>query len=224
MKAFGAQVEYPDDLSEFLIHPLPYRARAYDIEPDASAASYFFAAAAITGGTVTVTGLNRQAMQGDVHFVDALQQMGCQVDWMSDRITVTGGRLHGIRIDMNAISDTAQTLSAVAVFADSPTTITSVGHMRHKETDRISAVVTELRRLGLKADEHEDGLTIYPGVPASAEVHTYDDHRMAMSFALIGLKHPGIRILNPGCTAKTYPDYFKDLAGICSGDAGEDIP
>ncbi|MBL8818394.1 MAG: 3-phosphoshikimate 1-carboxyvinyltransferase [Planctomyces sp.] len=223
MKAFGAQVEYPDDLSEFLIHPLPYRARAYDIEPDASAASYFFAAAAITGGTVTVTGLSSHAMQGDVHFVNALQQMGCKVDWMPDRITVTGGQLHGIQIDMNAISDTAQTLSAVAVFADSPTTITSVGHMRHKETDRISAVVTELRRMGLSADEHEDGLTIYPGTPAPTEVHTYDDHRMAMSFALIGLKHPGIRILNPGCTAKTYPEYFKDLAGICSGVTGEDV-
>lgn len=219
MKSFGARVEYPEDLSEFLVHPLSYRAKTYDIEPDASAASYFFAAAAVTGGTVTVTGLNEQALQGDVHFVSALERMGCEVDWMPDRITVTGGKLHGIEIDMNAISDTAQTLSAVAVFADSPTTITNVSHMRHKETDRIAAVVTELQRLGIRAEERADGLTIYPGTPVPGEVHTYDDHRMAMSFSLIGLRVPGIKILDPGCTAKTYPGFFEELARVCGRTA-----
>ena len=217
MQAFGASVRYPDDLSSFLIEPQPYRPGTYEIEPDASAASYFFGAAAVTGGSVTVTGLSRQALQGDVAFAAALEQMGCEVSWQSDRITVTGRPLHGIDIDMNAISDTAQTLSAVAVFADSPTTIRNVGHMRHKETDRIAAVVTELQRAGIQAEELADGLRIHPGTPRPAEIQTYDDHRMAMSFSLLGLKVPGIRILDPGCTAKTYPQYFEDLAALCAG-------
>lgn len=216
MQAFGASVQYPDDLSSFFIQPQPYVAGAYDIEPDASAASYFFGAAAVTGGEVTVTGLSRHALQGDVGFAEALERMGCEVSWQSDRITVTGRALHGIDIDMNAISDTAQTLSAVAVFADSPTTIRNVGHMRHKETDRIAAVVTELQRAGIQAEEMTDGLRIIPGTPQPAEIHTYDDHRMAMSFSLLGLKVPGIRILDPGCTAKTYPRYFDDLAALCA--------
>ena len=214
MQAFGARVGYPDDLSSFVIEPQPYRLRTYDIEPDASAASYFFGAAAITGGSVTVTGLSKNALQGDVEFAAALAQMGCEVAWQRDRITVTGRPLHGIDIDMNAISDTAQTLSIVAVFADSPTTIRNVGHMRHKETDRIAAVVTELQRAGIQAEELADGLRIYPGTPQPAEIQTYDDHRMAMSFALIGLRTPGIHIANPGCTAKTYPRYFDDLAAL----------
>ena len=212
-------VQYPDDLSSFFIQPQPYVAGIYDIEPDASAASYFFGAAAMTGGEVTVTGLSKHALQGDVGFAEALQQMGCEVSWQSDRITVKGRSLHGIDIDMNAISDTAQTLSAVAVFADSPTTIRNVGHMRHKETDRIAAVVTELQRAGIRAEEMADGLRIFPGVPQPAEIHTYDDHRMAMSFSLLGLKVPGIKILDPGCTAKTYPRYFEDLAALCGKDS-----
>ncbi len=217
MQAFGGRVDFPDDLSSFHVYPQPYRSGLYDIEPDASAASYFFAAAAVTGGSVTVTGLSENALQGDVQFVSALERMGCEVQWQSDRITVTGRPLHGIDIDMNAISDTAQTLSVVAVFADSPTTIRNVGHMRHKETDRISAVVTELRRAGITAEEFADGLTIHPGKPHPAEIHTYDDHRMAMSFSLLGLRASGIRILDPDCTAKTYPNYFRDLQQLCSG-------
>jgi 3-phosphoshikimate 1-carboxyvinyltransferase len=218
MRAFGAEVYCPPDLSEFHVSPKPYAAGTYDIEPDASAASYFFGAAAVTGGTVSVTGLSRSALQGDVGFAAALEQMGCDVTWGTDRITVTGRPLHGIDIDMNAISDTAQTLSAVAVFADSPTRIRNVGHMRHKETDRIAAVVTELHRAGVEAVEHSDGLTIHPGTPQPAEIQTYDDHRMAMSFSLLGLRAPGIRIADPGCTAKTYPNYFEDLAALCRGD------
>ncbi len=195
--------------------PTPYRATLYEIEPDASAASYFFAAAAITGGSVTVEGLSDYALQGDVHFVDVLEQMGCRVERNVSSITVHGGPLRGVDVDMNAISDTAQTLAAVAVFAEGPTTIRHVAHMRLKETDRISAVVTELRRLGIHTDEHPDGLTIHPGLAQPTTVHTYDDHRMAMSFALIGLKVPGIRIADPGCTAKTYPGYFTDLENLC---------
>lgn len=217
MQAFGADVQYPADLSWFEIQPVPCQSRAYDIEPDASAASYFFAAAAVTGGSVTVQGLSRHALQGDVAFVDALERMGCRVAWDADSITVTGAQLRGVDIDMNAISDTAQTLSAVAVFADSPTTIRNIGHVRHKETDRIAAVVTELQRAGIRAEELPDGLRIFPGTPQPAEIHTYADHRMAMSLSLLGLKVPGIRILDPGCTDKTYPQYFDDLQLLCSG-------
>ena len=215
MRAFGVDVECPADLSSFRIAPQQYKARDYDIEPDASAASYFFGVAAVTGGTITIDGLNRNALQGDVHFATALEQMGCLVKWNDNSVTLTGRPLHGIDIDMNAISDTAQTLATVAVFADSPTTIRSVGHMRHKETDRIAAVVTELRRAGIRAEEFDDGLTIFPGTPQPAEIETYDDHRMAMSFALLGLRAHGIRILDPGCTNKTYPEFFDDLERIC---------
>jgi 3-phosphoshikimate 1-carboxyvinyltransferase len=144
--------------------------------------------------------------------------MGCEVDWGNDFITVTGRPLHGIEIDMNAISDTAQTLAAVAVFADGPTTIRNVEHMRHKETDRVAAVVTELRRCGIQADEFDDGLTVHPGTPQPASIETYDDHRMAMSFSLLGLRAAGIRILDPACTSKTFPHYFDELAKLCRGD------
>ncbi len=215
MKAFGVNVQCPPDLSSFKIAPQQYKSRQYDIEPDASAASYFFGVAAVTGGTVTIDGLNQHALQGDVHFASALEQMGCVVEWKANSVTLTGRPLHGIDIDMNAISDTAQTMATVAVFADSPTTIRSVGHMRHKETDRIAAVVTELRRAGIRAEEFADGLTVFPGTPKPAEIETYDDHRMAMSFALLGLRAEGIRILNPGCTSKTYPEFFEDLERLC---------
>jgi len=214
MADFGVSVDRAD-ASTFRLPSQPYAARTYDVEPDASAASYFMGVAAVTGGSVTIDGLTKGALQGDVEFATALEQMGCDVQWHADSVTVIGRPLKGIDIDMNAISDTAQTLSTVAVFADGPTRIRSVEHMRHKETDRVSAVVTELRRAGIAADEFDDGLTIHPGIPQPAEIHTYDDHRMAMSFALLGLKTGGIRILDPGCTAKTYPRFFDDLSALC---------
>jgi 3-phosphoshikimate 1-carboxyvinyltransferase len=214
MRQFGARVGEPSP-NRFRIASSGYSGRDYAIEPDASAASYFFGVAAVTGGTVTVEGLNRSALQGDVGFVDALVRMGCTAEWGADSITLTGRPLRGIDIDMNAISDTAQTLACVAVFADGPTRIRNVAHMRLKETDRVSAVVTELRRLGIRADEHDDGLTIHPAPITPATVATYDDHRMAMSFSLIGLRAAGVRIADPGCTAKTYPGYFEDLARLC---------
>lgn len=215
MQSFGVTVSAPDDLSLFDIPSAPYVAHSYDIEPDASAATYLWGAAAVTGGSVKVTGLHRDGLQGDVNFVTALEKMGCDVLWEADGITVSGTAKHGIDIDMNAISDTAQTLAAVAVFADSPTTIRNVEHMRHKETDRIAAVVTELLRAGIQAEEMKDGLKIHPGTPQPTSIHTYDDHRMAMSFSLLGLRAPGIDILNPGCTAKTYPRFFNDLDTLC---------
>jgi 3-phosphoshikimate 1-carboxyvinyltransferase len=183
----------------------------YDIEPDASAASYFWGAAAITSGHVRVEKLNTQSLQGDVRFVDLLEEMGCQVVRAETGVTVHGGPLHGIDVDMNDISDTVMTLAAVACFAEGPTTIRNVAHIRHKETDRLAALATELRRIGATVEERPDGLTITPGPLHGAVVQTYNDHRMAMSLALVGLKVPGIVIDNPACVAKTYPRFFEDL-------------
>lgn len=215
MRAFGVEVPHTD-LREFFIVPAQYKAIIYPVEPDASAASYFFAAAAITGGQVTVRGLSRNSLQGDVRFCDLLEQMGCRVEYEADAITVHGGRqLRGIDADMNDISDTVPTLAAVALFAAGATTIRGVAHVRHKETDRIEAVAAELRKLGATVEVFDDGLRIVPGTLRGAEIFTYDDHRMAMSLALVGLRVPGVRILDPGCTAKTYPQYFDDLAALC---------
>jgi 3-phosphoshikimate 1-carboxyvinyltransferase len=214
MEAFGVTID-ASQRGVFRSQPQQYAGRSYSIEPDASAASYFFAAAAVTGGEVTVEGLSRDSLQGDVGFVDALVQMGCTAEFHPDAITVRGGSLKGIEIDMNAISDTAQTLSAVAPFAEGPTTIRNVAHMRHKETDRIAAVATELRKLGQNVEEFDDGLRITPAPITPATIATYDDHRMAMSFALVGLRVPGIVIADPECTAKTYPRFFEDLERLC---------
>lgn len=206
MRAFGAEVT-----GRTTVPPGGYRATRYAIEPDASAASYFFAAAAITGGRVTVRGLGRGSLQGDVRFVEVLERMGATVEWQPDAVTVIGGELHGVTVDLADLSDTAQTLAAVAPFADSPTTVTGIGFIRRKETDRLADTVRELRRVGIEATEDDDGFTIHPGRPQPARIHTYDDHRMAMSFALLGLVVPGIEILDPGCVAKTYPAFFADL-------------
>ncbi|WP_439629741.1 3-phosphoshikimate 1-carboxyvinyltransferase [Gemmata sp.] len=187
---------------------------AYAIEPDASAASYFWAAAAITGGRVMVSGLTRKSLQGDVRFVEVLEQMGCRVEETAAGIAVQGGALRGVDVDMNDISDTVMTLGAVACFAEGPTTIRNVGHIRHKETDRIAALATELRKLGAAVEERDDGLTIAPGPLKGCAVDTYSDHRMAMSLALVGLKVPGVVIRNPGCVAKTYPGFWGDLDAL----------
>jgi 3-phosphoshikimate 1-carboxyvinyltransferase len=209
MAAFGVTVD------GLRVQPGSYRATDYDIEPDASAASYLLAAAAIGNGRVTVEGLGTKSLQGDVRFADLLERMGARVERTADRVTVTGtGALHGIDVDMADISDTAQTLAAVAVFADSPTRVRGIGFIRAKETDRIGAVVTELRRAGIDAVEDADGFTITPGTPAPTAFETYEDHRMAMSLALLGLRVPGIVIKDPRCVAKTYPTYFMDLARL----------
>ena len=218
MRAFGVSAERPEP-QRFVIPPQTYQARDYAIEPDASAASYFFAAAAVTQGRITVQGLSREALQGDVGFVDLLEQMGCEVTSTADAITVQGRPLRGIEADMNDISDTAQTLACVAPFANGPTWIRNVAHMRLKETDRVAALVTELRKLGQQVEEFPDGLRIDPRPIQPARVATYDDHRMAMSFALIGLRSPGIEIADPECTAKTYPHYFDDLDRLCQTSA-----
>jgi 3-phosphoshikimate 1-carboxyvinyltransferase len=185
--------------------------REYHVEPDASAAGYFWGAAAITGGEVTVPGLDGPSLQGDVRFVDILKDMGCDVARGKEGLTVRGGPLTAVDVDMNDISDTVMTLGAVALFAEGQTTIRNVRHIRHKETDRIKALATELRRLGAGVEELADGLTITPRPLHGAVVETYNDHRMAMSLALVGLRVPGVVIKNPGCVAKTYPQFFEDL-------------
>lgn len=219
MRAFGVDVTLDERAwRRFSVEPgQRYIGRSYRIEPDASNASYFFAAAAVTGGRVRVDGLGRDSAQGDLGFVRALERMGATVTVADEFTEVQGpanGALQGIDIDMNAISDTAQTLAAIAPFAAGPTTIRGVTHNRVKETDRISAVATELRKLGQRVDEFPDGMTIHPAPVTPAAIATYDDHRMAMSFAITGLRAPGVRILDPGCVAKTFPAFFDRLGEL----------
>lgn len=211
MRSFGVEIGSQEPCRFTIAAPQHYRAQRYDIEPDASAASYFLAAAAITQGEVSVDGLSRGSLQGDVAFCDCLERMGCEVRYGPNQITVMGRPLCGIDVDMNAISDTVQTLAAVALFAQGPTTIRRVAHIRHKETDRIHALAVELGKLGAEVEERADGLKITPGPLHGAQIDTYDDHRMAMSLALVGLAVPGVVIRDPDCTAKTYPHFFRDL-------------
>jgi 3-phosphoshikimate 1-carboxyvinyltransferase len=193
----------------------PYRPQRFEIEPDASAASYFAAAAALVGGSVTIEGLKPSSVQGDILFLNVLEKMGARVTWKPGGVEVTGtGHLAGVDIAMNAMPDMVATLAAIAPFASSPTRIRSVGFIRHHESDRIRALATELRRLGALATEFEDGLLIEPSELSPAAIETYDDHRIAMSFAVAGLKLAGVQIKNPGCVAKTFPDFFQRLAAL----------
>ncbi len=218
MKQWGAKAESQDYRRFVLPGGQSYQARAYAVEPDASSASYFFAAAAVSGGRVRVSGLGADALQGDIKFAGVLGQMGCRVSYDADGIEVTGPAvLNGVDVDMNGISDTVMTLAAIAPFASSPTTIRNVANIRLKETDRLAALANELKRIGVQVEERADGLKIYPAkdiLPAIIE--TYDDHRMAMSFAITGLRAPGIQIKDPGCVAKTFPDFFERLERLYS--------
>ncbi len=211
MRSFGASVDAVGH-ERFVVAPTGYRAADVTIEPDASAASYFFGAAVMTGGRVRVDRLGRDAIQGDLAFVDVLEQMGARVTRGIDFTEVAAGdALHGVDVDLRDFSDTAQTLAVVASAASSPTRITGIGFIRKKETDRIAAVVTELNRRGILAIEEEDGVIVHPGRPTPGVVDTYDDHRMAMSFALLGLVDPGIELSDPDCVNKTFPGYFAAL-------------
>ena len=217
MAAFGIDVEA--GAKRFTVRPGEYKATTYRIEPDASAASYFLAAAAVCGGRVTVPGLGRDSLQGDVAFADLLERMGAGVTWASEGVTVrgpAGGRLHGIEADLSDVSDLAPTLAVVAAFAGSPTRATGVGFIRAKETDRIATIVRELRRCGVEAEEEPGGFVVRPrpGAPAAAVVEPDGDHRMAMAFAIIGLRVPGISIAEPDCVAKTFPGFWTTLEGL----------
>jgi 3-phosphoshikimate 1-carboxyvinyltransferase len=222
MQAFGVQVRN-HNFRSFDVRPAHYQGSTFSIEPDASAASYFFALAAITGGEVGVEGLGTSSVQGDLAFVDVLADMGCVVHREPGRTTVQGRKLRGVDVDMNALSDTVMTLAVVALFADGVSRIRNVAHVRHKESDRIAALAAELRKLGTVVDEYPDGLLIEP--PARDKLHgasiaTYRDHRMAMSLALAGLVIPGVSIADPGCVAKTYPDFWTDLQRLQSKARG----
>jgi 3-phosphoshikimate 1-carboxyvinyltransferase len=211
MATFGVAVERPD-AETWLVAPQTYCAADITIEPDASAASYIFAAAALLGGSATVTGLGEASLQGDLAFVDVLEQMGASAERTTDRTTVTGtGSLRGVDVDMSQLSDTAPTLAVVAAFADGPTRVTGIGFTRGKETDRVGNVVAELRRLGIDAIEERDGFAVHPGPLRAATVQTYDDHRMAMAFALAGLRSDGVQIADPECVAKTFPGFWRLL-------------
>lgn len=215
MRSFGVAPQVAGGYAKILVpNSQRYQACDYAVEPDASAASYLWAAAAVAGGSVTVEGLFRESLQGDVQFVDCLEQMGCRVEADSNGLTVVGGPLRGIDVDMNGISDTVQTLAVVALFAKGRTRIRNVAHIRHKETDRIAAVATEVRKLGAHVTELDDGLEIIPGQLRPASIATYNDHRMAMSFAVAGLRICGIEIENPTCVEKTYPRFFADFSEL----------
>lgn len=213
MRDFGVEMQR----NEYQLFRIPiknYESRiTYSIESDASAASYFFAAPAICGGTVRVENISRKSKQGDIAFLDVLKKMGCHITEAQNFIEVTGVKsLAGVDIDMRDISDTAQTLAAVAPFASSPTRIRGIASARVKETDRVHATCIELDRLGVRVEEHEDGMTIYPVEKMRpAVIQTYNDHRMAMSFSLIGLRVDGVIIENPSCVSKTFPNYFEAL-------------
>ena len=213
MRDFGVEIANDDYKVLRVKAGQRYQVREYVIEPDASNASYFFAAAAVTGGRVKVRHLTKASVQGDIGFVDVLAQMGCEVFEEADGMTVQGPeKLAGLDIDMNAIPDVVQTLCAIAPFASDPVTVRNVSNMRIKETDRIAAIETELKKLGVRVDAWSDGLTVYPADHIQpAALDTYDDHRMAMSLALVGLKVPDIVINDPACVNKTFPTYFDVL-------------
>jgi len=205
--------------------PQRYQAASLSIEPDATNATYFLAAPAIAGGRVVVQGLGLESVQGDIGFVDVLERMGCGVSREPTRLSVEGPpegvRLRGIDVDLNDMPDTVPTLAVLALFADSPTTIRNVANLRVKETDRLTALRRELSKLGATVEELPDGLIIRPPHRlAPAAIDTYDDHRMAMSFVLAGLKCPGLVINDPQCCAKTFPDFFERFERMTAAGSG----
>jgi 3-phosphoshikimate 1-carboxyvinyltransferase len=186
------------------------------VEGDASSASYFLAAGAIKGGTVKVTGVGKKSIQGDIRFADVLEQMGAKISWGDDYIQVQGAALAAVDMDMNHIPDAAMTIATTALFAKGTTSIRNIYNWRVKETDRLAAMACELRKVGAEVIEGNDFISITPPQKLiKAEIDTYDDHRIAMCFSLIALSDTPIIINDPGCTAKTFPDYFTRLATIC---------
>ena len=220
MAQFGVQVTHPSDTVFAITKGQHYHALDYQVEPDVSAACYFYAMAAILNIPVCVENVHFNSLKGDVDFIRVLEQMGCRSEESERGIIVlppADGRLRGIDVNMSACSDQAITLAAIAPFADSPTTIRGIGHIRHQESDRMNAIVTELAKMGILCRDTEHNLTIYPGTPKASVVDTYDDHRMAMGFSLIGLRVPGIVIDNPECCSKTFEDYFTVLDEMIDG-------
>lgn len=213
MEQFGVLTEHPAPDTFLIKAGQTYRAQDYAIEPDVSAACYFYALAALSGCSVIVDGVPEHSLQGDTEFLSILEKMGCWVTRTNEGICITGpaGRLHGLTVDMSSCSDQAITLAAIAPFADSPVTITGIGHIRGQESDRLSAIAENLTAMGIRCEERADSITIYPGVPKPAHIKTHDDHRLAMGFAVTGLFAEGIVIENPSCCKKTFAEFFECL-------------
>lgn len=213
---FGVEIER-QGYERFMIYPKKYRSNDnYPIESDATAASYFFAVPVVCNGTVRVENISRRSKQGDLAFLDILQHMGCTITQGPDFIEVTSTEVvRGVEVDLRDIPDTAQTLAAIAPFASTPTHIRGIASTRVKETDRIAATCKELSRLGVQVEEFSDGMIIHPCKTFTpSTIQTYDDHRMAMAFSLIGLQVSGLKIENPACVSKTFPDYFNLLGTL----------
>ncbi len=214
MEQFGVRLKRPTADQFRIPAGQQYKALDYQIEPDVSAACYFYAMAPLLGIPVCVKHVHFESLQGDVEFLHILEKMGCTAKETEGGILLlppVGSGFHGITVDMASCSDQAITLAAIAPFADSPTCITGIGHIRFQESDRIHAICTELTRMGIRCEEAQDSITIYPGMPRPCTVSTYDDHRMAMGFSLTGLRAEGIVIDDPGCCRKTFENYFEVL-------------
>lgn len=181
------------------------------VEPDASGMSYFLVAAAILGGQVTIPGIGAGSHQGDVHLVEVLERMGCGAEIGERSVTLTGGRLHGIDVDMESMPDVVPSLAIAAAYAEGVTRITNIASLRVKECDRIAAVTAELRKMGIEVEELPDAMYITGGIPHGAVIDTYDDHRIAMCFAIAGLRTEGVVIKEPGCVAKSFPTFWQTL-------------
>jgi len=218
MKQFGHKgVERPGKDSYKVSRGI-YHARQYQIEPDVSAACYFYAAAAVTGGTAIVKHIGRDSLQGDMKFIKVLEDMGCRIEWTDDGMlklyAPAGGRLKGIDTNMGDFSDQALTLAAIAPFAESPVTIRGISHTRGQESDRIEVIANELKKMGIRCEASDDGVVIYPGCPQPARIQTYNDHRAAMAFTVTGMAAGGIEIENPMCCKKTFAEYFDVIDSI----------
>lgn len=216
MTCFGVAVENQNYQRFVIKGQQTYRSPGdYLVEGDASSASYFLAAAAIKGGTVRVTGIGRNSVQGDIRFADVLEKMGASIAWGEDYIACTRGTLNAIDMDMNHIPDAAMTIATAALFARGTTIMRNIYNWRVKETDRLAAMATELRKVGAEVEEGHDYIRVTPPAQLQhADIGTYNDHRMAMCFSLVALSETPVTILDPGCTAKTFPDYFQQLAKI----------
>ena len=217
LQRFGIQVQR-DGYTRFEVKGNQrYQAGEYKVEPDASQAGYFWGAAAITGGSVTVEGVSTHSSQGDVGLARVFGQMGCRVVHGANGITVTGGKLRGVTVDMADMPDMVPTLAVVAAFADGITVIENVSHLKAKESDRLSSTCAELEKMGIDATAEDDRLRVTGGQPHGAEIQTYDDHRIAMSFAMAGLAVPGVRIMDPHCVEKSFPDFWKVWKTLYTG-------
>ena len=218
MRSFGAHVDVSPGYERFRVEPQGYVGTSMQLEPDVSSACYLMALAAGTGGKIRVLHLPANTSQPDIGMVEILEQMGCRILRGDDFVEVQGPeKLRGnFTISMHKLSDQALTVAALAPFADGPVTITDVAHIRMHESDRISAMTASLKKLGIHVDEHPDGMTVHPGTPGSALVDSYDDHRVAMSLAILGASGQGVTISDPGCVSKTFPTFFDVLrqAGV----------